>query len=332
MIGFSISLLFSVQLFAAQVNVYSGRQEALIKPLLEKFTQETGIEVNLVAGKADALLSRIKAEGQFTPADLVILADIGRLVRAKQMGITQTIGASVLSYVDPQWQDKQGHWLALTKRARPIMVKKDFDVSKITGLQDLTKAEFLDDVCIRSSSNIYNQSMISALIVKKGETHTLEWAKGLVKNFARTPKGGDRDQIKAMVAGECEVAIANTYYLGGMLTAKDETTRKVAQQVQVIWPDQGENGMGTHINVSGAALVAGAKNKSNAEKLLAFMLTEQSQQWYAQVNHEYPIIDGVAWSPELSALGQFKAQSVPLDEVGANNAKALLLMDKAGWK
>lgn len=321
-----------MQLFAAEVNVYSGRQEALIKPLLEKFTSETGIEVNLVAGNADALLSRIKAEGQFTPADVVILADIGRLVRAKQMGITQAIDASVLNAVDEKWQGQEGHWLALTKRARPVMVKKGFDTNRIKDLQDLTKPEFLGEVCIRSSSNIYNQSMLSALIAKQGEADTLDWAKGLVKNFARTPKGGDRDQIKAMVAGECQVAISNTYYLGGMLTATDEATRKVAEQVQVIWPDQGENGLGTHINVSGAALVAGAKNKSNAEKLLAYMLTEQAQQWYAQVNHEYPVIDGVAWSPELVSFGQFTAENVPLGVVGADNAKGLMLMDKAGWK
>ena len=218
----------------------------------------------------------------------------------------------------------------LTKRARPVMVKKGFDVSRISTLEDLTKPEFANKICIRSSSNIYNQSMTSALIVQQGEDATLAWAKDLVKNFARTPKGGDRDQIKAMVAGECEVAIANTYYLGGMLAAEDAATREVAEQVQVIWPNQANRG--THINVSGAALIKGAKNKSNAEKLLDYMLTESAQQWYAQVNHEYPVINGVAWSPELESFGTFKAENVPLFEVGANNAKALMLMDKAGWK
>ncbi len=324
--------VFVTKAFAEEVNVYSGRQEALIKPLLEKFTEETGIKVNLVAGKADALLSRIKAEGQFTPADLVILADIGRLVRAKQMGITQAIDSSVLEQVDTQWKHDEGQWLALTKRARPVMVKKGFDTSRITSLKDLVKPEFRGEICIRSSSNIYNQSMMSALIAKIGEEEALAWSKGLVANFARTPKGGDRDQIKALVAGECSIAIANTYYLGGMLTATDEDTQEVAEQVEVIWPDQEENGLGTHVNVSGAALVKGAKNKTNAEKLLTYMLTDDAQQWYAQVNHEYPVIDGVAWSPELTSFGEFTSENVTLDDVGAYNAKALILMDKAGWK
>ena len=321
---------------ASEVNVYSSRQEALIKPLLDKFTNETGVKVNLVTGNADALLSRIKAEGQFTPADVVILADVGRLVRAKQKGITQSLSnTQAYAQVAPQWRDKDGHWLALTKRARPIMYKKGaFDPSEITSINDLTKPEYANSICIRSSSNIYNQSMVAAMLEQQGEEKTLAWAKGLVKNFARSPKGGDRDQIKALVAGECKLAIANTYYLGGMLSAKDEDTRAVAEQVGVIWHDQkSQSGIqGVHVNISGAALIKTAKNKQEAEQLLSFMLTSESQQWYAQVNHEYPVIEGVAFSPELSALGSFVEQNVNLERVGENNAKALLIMDKAGWK
>lgn len=320
------------QTIAAEVNVYSSRQEALIKPLLDKFTEQSGIKVNLVTGKADALLSRIKAEGQFTPADIVILADAGRLVRAKAMGVTQTISNErLLNLVDDQWKDTQGHWLALTKRARPIMLKKGgLDPNSITSLKQLTDVKYRNSICIRSSGNIYNQSMVSALIELWGEAETLDWAKGIVKNFARSPKGGDRDQIKALVAGECSIAIANTYYLGSMLSSKDKGTREVAQQVEVVWHDQNSNGV--HINVSGAAIMPTAKNKANAEKLIAFMLKPDSQKWYAEVNHEYPVIDGVALSPELSSFGEFTAQTVPLSKVGENNAKALMLMDSAGWK
>lgn len=330
----SFLLIGSVQAIAQEVNVYSGRQEALIKPLLDKFYEQSGIKVNLVTGKGDALLSRIKAEGQFSSADVILVADVGRLVRAKNMDLTQALSSSsIVDAVDKQWFDTENHWVALTKRARPIMIKKNTYIdSPILQLSDLTNERFANSICIRSSSNIYNQSMVSALIEIWGEAKTLTWAKGMVKNFARSPKGGDRDQIKALVAGECSVAIANTYYLGGMLTSKDTDTQKIAEQVKVVWHDQGDNGMGVHVNVSGGAIAKFAKNKENAEKLLAFMLTETSQKWYAEVNHEYPVLNSVAASPELSNLGKFKGQQVSLKMVGENNAKALMLMDRAGWK
>jgi len=319
---------------AQEVNVYSGRQEALIKPLLDKFTEQSGIKVNLVTGSSDALLSRVKAEGQFTAADIILVADVGRLVRAKNMGLTQSLKSdSILNAIDNKWLDDDKHWVALTKRARPIMVKKGaFNDDPILSLASLTQPRFANSICIRSSSNIYNQSMVSALIDIWGEAKTLDWAKGLVKNFARSPKGGDRDQIKALVAGECSVAIANTYYLGGMLGSKDADTRKIAEQVNVIWYDQGENQMGVHVNISGGAITKFAKHPQNAEKLIAFMLTESSQKWYAEVNHEYPVIDGIELSKELSSMGMFKEQQVTLEKVGENNAKALVIMDKAGWK
>ncbi len=336
-VALALPLLFATcQSAATEVNIYSGRQEALIKPLLDKFTEQTGVKVNLVTGNADALLSRIKAEGQYTAADLVILADVGRLVRAKNMGLTQALSKTdVLDIAGANWHDEQGHWVALTKRARPIMVKKgSFDPSTLTQLSQLTDAKFANSICIRSSDNIYNQSMVSALIEIWGTEKTQTWAQGFVNNFARSPKGGDRDQIKALVAGECSIAIANTYYLGGMLSSKDEDEQKIAQQVAVLWNDQGPESdkMGVHINVSGAAITQHAKNVENANKVLTFMLTESAQQWYAEVNHEYPIIDGVALSPELESFGDFKAQQVSLEKVGENNAEALMLMDRAGWK
>lgn len=334
MLAISLLLVGSIQAIAQEVNVYSGRQEALIKPLLDKFSEQSGIKVNLVTGKGDALLSRIKAEGQFTTADIILVADVGRLVRAKNMGLTQALtSADITGAIENKWFDNEKHWVALTKRARPIMVKKNtFINNPIMHLAELTEPKFANSICVRSSSNIYNQSMVSALLEIWGEAKTLDWAKGLVNNFARSPKGGDRDQIKALVAGECSVAIANTYYLGGMLSSKDTDTRKIAEQVQVVWHDQGENDMGVHVNVSGGAVTQFAKNKENAEKLLAFMLTEPSQKWYADVNHEYPVLANVPSSPELKGLGAFAEQQVMLKTVGENNAKALMLMDKAGWK
>ncbi|WP_395341812.1 Fe(3+) ABC transporter substrate-binding protein [Ningiella sp. W23] len=318
--------------FADEVNVYSGRQEALIKPLLDEFTERTNIKVNLVTGKGDALISRLSSEGELSPADLILMADAGRLVRANKMGLTQSIESAVILQRVPQaLRASNNHWIALTKRARPIMyVKGKVDPVSISSVQDLGDESLKGQICIRSSSNIYNQSMLASMIMLNGENETREWAKGVVKNFARTPKGGDRDQIKAIVAGECNFAVANTYYLGGMLASQDDETREIAEQVGVIWPDQ--EGQGTHVNVSGAAITKYAQNKDEAQMLLSFMLEEASQRWYAEVNHEYPIIEGVKWSDELTSLGKFKAQSIDLERMGELNAQALKLMDQAGWR
>ena len=317
---------------AGEVNVYSGRQEALIKPLLDKFTDSTGIKVNLVTGKGDALISRLQAEGELSPADIIIMADAGRLVRANELGLLQNINSdTILQAVPDNLKADNNNWIALTTRARPIMyVKNNFDPSNISSMSDLADARFEGEICIRSSSNIYNQSMVASLMILQGEEQTLEWAKSVVTNFARSPKGGDRDQIKALVAGECSVAVANTYYLGGMLASEDEQTRDIAQQVGVIWPDQQSSG--THVNISGAAITKSAQHKAQAQALLSFMLEKESQQWYAQVNHEYPILDGLKWSPELQSLGEFEAQNVDFEKMGALNDEALRLMDKAGWR
>jgi iron(III) transport system substrate-binding protein len=325
-------VIFSAQSLSAEVNVYSARKEALIKPIVDDFTEATGIKVNLVTGGADALISRMQSEGQFSPADVLITTDVGRLVRAKQVGVTQansdeTISTNVPAYL----RDEDAHWTALTLRARPIMYAKNrVNPETLSSMQALTNAEWKNRICIRSSNNIYNQSMVSGMIQIQGEAKTLEWAKGLVANFARTPKGGDRDQIKALVAGECDIAIANTYYLAGMLNAEDEATRKVAEQVAVFWPDQ--ETIGAHVNISGVSVAKHAKNVDAAKALIRFMLTDEAQAWYAETNHEYPVKAGTKWSETLEEMGKFKAQDVSLTKVGETNAKALMLMDSAGWR
>lgn len=315
---------------AEEVNIYSARKEALIKPLLDRFTQQTGIEVNLVTGKADALLSRLASEGEFSPADLIITTDAGRLVRAKQQGLTQAFNTSFLhSQVAGQYRDAENHWIGLTLRARPIMYAPErVDIGRLQGMADLTKPEWKKRICIRSSSNIYNQSMLAAMLVGKGEKATADWSKGVVANFARTPKGGDRDQIKAVVAGQCDIAIANTYYLAGMLA--DKKQNPIARQVKVFWPDQ--NGSGAHVNISGAAITRHAPNANNAQKLLEFMLGKKAQQWYAESNHEYPIRMGIEHSEILKSFGDFKVEQVSMQKIGELNGKALEIMDKAGWR
>lgn len=317
---------------SAEVNVYSARKEALIKPLLDKFTEQTGVKVNLVTGKADALISRAKSEGKLSPADLLLTTDAGRLVRAKEQGITQNIRSQVAESAIPEYlRDADGHWFALTMRARPIIYSPNrVNSEELSTFEQLTDPQWKGRICIRSSSNIYNQSMLAAMIEQKGEEASLNWASALVKNFARPPKGGDRDQIKAVAAGQCDIAIANTYYLAGMLTDGDANAKSVARQVKVFWPNQQDRG--AHINVSGAAIMKHAPNPEQAKALLEFMVTADSQSWYATANHEYPVVDGVEWSDVLKDFGQFKAERVALSRVGELNGEAVKVLDKAGWK
>lgn len=330
-----VSLLLSavgLQAMAAEVNVYSARKEALIKPVLDKFTAKTGIKVNLVTGKADALISRLASEGRLSKADVLLTTDAGRLVRAKQQGLTQPFSSGIVKGVVPEnLRDPQGHWFALTLRARPMMYAPDrVEPEELSTLDALTDSKWKGRICIRSSSNIYNQSMLAAMIEQRGEQVTQSWANGLVQNFARPPRGGDRDQIKAVVAGQCDIAIANTYYLAGMLSGTDKEAREVASQVKVFWPDQAE--YGAHVNISGAAMTRHAPNTDEAGALLNYLLTGESQAWYAETNGEYPVLKNVDWSETLKGFGQFKAQEIPLNRVGELNADAVRVMDKAGWK
>ncbi len=314
-----------------EVNVYSARKEALIKPILDKFTQQTNIKVNLVTGKADALISRLSSEGKLSPADLLITTDVGRLHRAKSQGLLQPSNSAIMQSVPAQLRDPEHHWFGLTLRARPIMyVPSRVKASELSTMENLTDPKWRGRICIRSSGNIYNQSMVAAMLAQQDKSTVQSWAEGLVSNFARPPKGGDRDQIKAAVAGICDIAIANTYYLAGMLSDTDKKNQAIAKQIKVFWPNQ--NTGGAHVNISGAAITKNAPNKTNAEKLLAFMVTPEAQEWYAQTNHEYPVMKGVKWSPVLQGFGQFKSEQVDLQKVGELNTQAVQLMDRAGWK
>ncbi|MDG1468373.1 MAG: extracellular solute-binding protein [Glaciecola sp.] len=310
------------------LNIYSARNEALIKPLLDQFASQHNVTINLVTGKADALLARAKSEGQFSPVDIIITTDVGRLARAKSQGLTQPITATLPAFAT--LQDPQQHWVALTTRNRPIIINpSNIAEGEITRYEDLIKPEYKGRVCVRSSTNIYNQSMVAAMLMQQGEAATLAWAKGLVNNFARRPKGGDRDQIKAIVAGVCDIALANTYYLAAMRNA-DADSVAIANQVKVVWPNQSDRGV--HLNISGIAVAKYAKNTKMANQLITFMLGREAQDWYAKTNHEYPVDPAIEWSSTLQAMGTFKAESVELNEVGELNAKALQIMDKAGWQ
>jgi iron(III) transport system substrate-binding protein len=315
-----------------EVNLYSARKEELIKPLLDRFTADTGIQVNLVTGKADALLQRLQSEGMNSPADMLLTVDAGNLHRAKEAGVTQAVESSTLEErVPATYRDPEGHWYGLSLRARPILyVKGKLDPAELSSYEDLADPKWKGRICIRSSDNVYNQSLVASLIAANGVETTESWAEGLVANMARPPKGGDRDQIKAAAAGQCDIAIANTYYLAGMLASNDEGERAAAEQMGVFWPNQ--DGRGTHVNISGAAVTQSAKNKDAAVKLLEFLVSDESQQWYAEVNGEYPVRPGVPTSDTLQAWGDFKADDLNLAKLGELNAEAVKLMDRAGWK
>lgn len=326
-------LTFTLDALAAEVNVYSGRKEQLIKPLLDRFTEQTGIKVNLVTAKADKLLTRLQNEGRNTPADLFITVDAGRLHRAKEAGVLAKVESDVLKEAVPKHlRDPDGHWVGLSQRARVIFYAKDrVDPGELSSYEDLADPRWKKRICIRGSGNIYNQSLVASLIVANGVEATERWARGLVANMASPPRGGDRDQIKAAAAGQCDLAVANTYYYGKMLASrKDPAQKQAAEAMGLFWPNQ--EGRGAHVNVSGAGVTAHARNRENALRLLEFLVSPEAQKWYAEVNYEYPVNPEAEWGAVVEGWGRFKADPVNLDLLGRNNAEAVRLMDRAGWK
>lgn len=328
----SIVVAGAVQSVSADVNIYSSRKEALIKPILDQFTAQTGITVNLVTGGDDALISRLTTEGKKSPADLLITSDAGRLHRAKAANVLAVVDSeTVKSLVPENFRDAEGYWVGLTMRARPIFyVKENVDPNELSTYEALTENQWKGRICIRSSSNIYNQSLVASMIETSGIEAAQSFAEGLVANFARPPSGGDTDQLKAAAAGVCDIAIANTYYYGRLVNSDDEADQNVANRLGIFWPNQ--NDRGTHVNVSGVALTQSARNTEEAIALIEFMLTPDAQNWYSEVNNEYPVVSSVQPSQTLSSWGAFKADDVNLSILGENNRTAVELMDRAGWK
>ncbi|GHA04054.1 iron deficiency-induced protein A [Arenicella chitinivorans] len=325
-------LLVSCSSPTPEVNLYSARKEALIKPLLDAFTQETGIKVNIISASADALLERIKSEGINSPADVLLTTDAGRLHRAKQASLFAPIDSAILhNNIPANYRDGDNTWFGLSLRARPIMVTAKAPESTLTSYEDLVAPELAGQICIRSSGNIYNQSLVASMLAHASASDVEAWAKGLVANMAREPQGGDRDQIRAAAAGQCSVVVANTYYLANMLAdSATDDDRTAGEAISVIWPNQQDRG--THVNVSGAGLIKSAPNSDNGIKLIEYLSSDKAQHLYANVNFEYPVKPGVDIHPILAKWGKFKADALPLEKLGENNAEAVKLMDRAGWK
>ncbi len=318
----------------AIVNIYSARKEALILPLLERFQDATGIEFKLVTGKADELLKRLQLEGSASPADMLITTDAGRLHRAKEAGVLQQVDNDTVNQVVPEnLRDADGYWVGLSQRARTIIYAKDrVNATDLSTYESLVDPQWKRRICVRSSSNIYNQSLIASMIETIGTDKAEAWAKGLVKNFARPPVGGDTDQLRAVAAGQCDVAIVNTYYYGRLVASDKEDDQNVVAQLSLFWPNQQAGDRGVHVNVSGVGITAHARHRDSAVQLLKFLVSPESQSWYAEANHEYPVIDGVSISETLDSFGAFKADTLNLTKLGVNNRSAVELMDRAGWR
>lgn len=315
-----------------EVNLYTARHYDVDDELYAKFEEETGIKVNVIKGEADELLERIKREGDATQADLFLTADAGRLHRAKADDLLQPVSSDLLDeQVPANFQDSDQMWYGLTKRARVIIYNKEtVQPEELSTYEALTDEEWKGRVLIRSSENIYNQSLLASFIELNGEEQAKEWAAGMVDNFARDPEGGDRDQAKAIAAGIGDVAIMNTYYFGQMLNSEDPEEVKVAEGLGIFFPNQETTG--THINVSGAGVVKSAKNQENAVKLLEFLSAPEAQETFAAANYEYPVNENVEPSELLTSWGEFKEQDIPLSTLGENNSKSILIFNEVGWK
>ncbi len=316
---------------AGVVNVYSGRHYDSDIAIFDAFTAETGIEVNVIEAGGDALIERIAQEGEASPADLFITADAGMLWRADQRGLFRaTDDAALAARVPDKFRHPEGKWFGLAKRARVIVYNREAGLP--AGLEryaDLADPAYDDMICVRSSSNIYNQSLLASIIAHRGEEAAEAWARGVVENFARRPQGNDTAQIEAVAAGLCRLAIVNSYYVARFVDTDDADKAAIGEAVGVLYPNQ--NGVGTHVNISGAGVMAHAPNPDNAERLLAFLLRDDTQGAFALGNNEYPIVPGVAAQGPIAALGAFREDDLAVTALGENQPAAVRVFDRAGW-
>jgi len=328
--AFALATLYAGTAYAdGVVNIYTYRQPALIQPMLDAFTAETGIKTEVLF-LDKGLEERVTAEGANSPVDVIMTVDISRLTKAKEAGITQAlVDDTVNAEIPAEYRDPEGHWFGLTKRARIIYASKDRVTQTAFTYAELADPKWKGKICIRSGQHDYNLALFSAAIAHWGPEKTEEWLKGLKANLAKKPDGGDRPQAGAIFAGECDLALGNTYYVGLMRTNEKEPQEKEwGNAINTIFPTF-ENGK-THVNISGAALAKNAPNRDNAVKLLQFLASDKAQQMYAAVNYEYPVEIGLEPSPEVASFGTLNADDLSLAEIGSHRKEASELVDKVG--
>ena len=315
------------------LNLYSARHYNTDEALYGNFADLTGIKINRVDAEPDPLVQRLKAEGDKSPCDVLITTDAGRIERAREMGLLQSVNSAVLAKAVPaHLRDPDNSWFGFSKRARVIFYNKE----KVTAAdapktyEDLADAKWKGKILIRPSGHIYNQSLVGSILAADGLEKTEAWAKAVAGNLARPPRGGDTDQIKAVAAGEADFAVVNTYYFVNLMRSKNEADRAMAQKIGVVFPNQRDRG--THMNISGGGVAAHAKNKEAAIKFLEHLVSAESQAYFADGNSEYPVVTTAATGAMLAELGSFKEDPLNAQIFAANNAKALQIMDRAGWK
>lgn len=313
------------------LNLYSARHYQTDEALYANFTKQTGIKINRIEGKEEELLERIKNEGANSPADVFITVDAARLAKADELGLFAPVQSKVLESRLPS-NLRTNKWFAFSTRARVIVYAKDsVKPEDVASYEDLAAPKLKGKVCTRSGSHPYNLSLMSSIITHKGEQKAEEWAKGVVGNFARAPNGGDTDQIKAVAAGECQVALSNTYYVARLMRSGKPEDKKVMDKVGVVWPNQKTTG--THINVSGGGMLKTAPHKDAAVKFLEYLAGEEAQKYFADGNNEWPAASGVkVANPALAALGTFKADPLNVAELAKNSALAQKIFDRAGYR
>lgn len=318
-----------------EVNIYTSRHYDADNLLYEQFTKKTGIKVNIISGKGSALIERLKAEGINSPGDVFFTVDAGNLANFQKQGFLQSIQSEIIKQSVPvELRGENDEWVAVAKRARVIFYNPELVSEgeiKDINYEDLASDVWKNGIAIRSSSNMYNQSLVSSLISNLGIDETEKWAKGLVSNFARKPQGNDRSQIMAVANKEASIAIANTYYIGIMLSGKGGKEQlNAAQKVKIAFPNQ--NNRGTHINVSGGGVLKHSPNRENAEKFLEFLLSEEAQVHIVNNTFEYPVLESVKPHPIIESFGDFKMDKTSIADFGKYNPEAVKLMDRVSWQ
>jgi iron(III) transport system substrate-binding protein len=314
------------------LNLYSSRHYQTDEALYENFTRKTGIKINRIEAGEDPLIERMKNEGARSPADVLITVDAGRLWRAEQAGLLQPARSKVLDERIPaELRHPDGLWYAFSVRARPIFyLKGAVNPGDLRDYEDLANPRFKGKICVRSSSNMYNLSLLGSMIASVGPEKAEAWARGVVANMARAPKGGDTDQLTALAAGECQIAIANTYYYVRLAKSAKADERAVADKIGTVFPNQANRG--THVNISGAGIARHAPHRDAAIQFLEYLASPEAQAYFANGNNEYPVVGEVKDNKELAALGKFKRDSVNVSLYGRNQGAAQMIYDRAGWK
>ena len=324
--------LFSNFASAAEVNIYSHRQPFLINPFLEEFSKQTGIKTNVVYS-TKGLAQRLKAEGKNSPADLVLTVDIGRLYIYQDMGLLAPVESDKLDKNIPtHLKSTDNTWFGLSKRARIIVTSKDrVPVGSINNIEDLSNPRWKNKICSRPGSHVYNRALLASVIAEHGLEKAEEWAKGLVSNLARRPQGNDRAQVKAIYQGQCDIAIINNYYYGKLKYSEDMEQRKWAETLNLIFPNQGPNERGAHVNISGGGVAKFSKNKKEAVLLLEFLTGPIAQNLYGEINFEYPVNPRIGATDELRAWGEFQEDQLPILTIAKLSGEAQKIIDRVGW-